>query len=237
MPSAAIFGAGGGIGGALVEALATSGRYDPVYAASRVPLDATSGVIPLACDGTAEDTVAAAIAAMVGEPPELTIVASGALTFADGTGPERSLRAIDPARMAQMFALNTIAPATIAKHVLPRLPRDRRTVFALLSARVGSIGDNRLGGWHSYRASKAALNMLVRNFALEMARTHPHAVIVALHPGTVDTGLSRPFQRNLPEGQVVPAAQCAANLLRVLDGLTARDSGGFFAWDGQPIPW
>jgi Dehydrogenases with different specificities (related to short-chain alcohol dehydrogenases) len=108
-------------------------------------------------------------------------------------------------------------------------------VLAVLSARVGSIGDNRLGGWHSYRASKAALNMLVRTIAVELGRTHPQAVLVVLHPGTVDTPLSRPFQRNLREGQLMTSEQAAAHLLSVIDSLTPADSGGFFAWDGQPI--
>jgi NAD(P)-dependent dehydrogenase (short-subunit alcohol dehydrogenase family) len=139
--------------------------------------------------------------------------------------------------MAALFALNTIGPAVIAKHMLPLLPRGRRSVFAALSARVGSITDNRLGGWHSYRASKAGLNMLVRDFAIEMRRTHPHSVIVALHPGTVDTPLSRAFQRNLPDGQLTTSQDAAMHLLAVLDGLTPAESGGFFAWDGQPIPF
>lgn len=151
--------------------------------------------------------------------------------------PEKTLRAIQPEAMARMFAVNTIGPALIAKHWLPRLPKDRRAVFAVLSARVGSIGDNRLGGWHGYRASKAALNMLIANFAIEMRRTHPLAVIVALHPGTVATGLSRPFQSGVAPGQLFSPETSAAHLLDVIDRLTPEDSGGFFAWDGTRIPW
>ncbi|QYU67902.1 SDR family NAD(P)-dependent oxidoreductase [Leptolyngbya sp. 15MV] len=124
----------------------------------------------------------------------------------------------------------------IAKHVLPLLPRDRRAVFAVLSARVGSIGDNRLGGWHSYRASKAALNMLLRNFAIEMARTHPLAVIAGLHPGTVATGLSEPFQGNVPKGQMLTPDRSAAHLLEVIGGLTPADSGAVFDWRGERLP-
>ncbi|NCQ64500.1 MAG: SDR family oxidoreductase, partial [Alphaproteobacteria bacterium] len=126
-------------------------------------------------------------------------------------------------------------PALIAKHFLPLLPRDRRSVFAALSARVGSISDNGIGGWHSYRASKAALNMLVRNYAIELGRTHKHAVCVALHPGTVDTALSQPFQSNLPEGQLTAPAEAAGNLLRVIDGLTPEDSGHLFDWAGERV--
>ena len=137
--------------------------------------------------------------------------------------------------MARVFHLNTIGPALVAKHFLPVLPRDRRSLFAALSARVGSIGDNRIGGWHSYRASKAALNMLIRNYAIELGRTHSQAVCVALHPGTVDTALSEPFQANLPEGQLTAPGQAARNLLDVLDGLGSEDSGQLFDWAGKRV--
>ena len=141
------------------------------------------------------------------------------------------------AGMAELFAVNTIGPALIAKHALPLLRRTSRAVFAALSARVGSIADNRLGGWHSYRASKAALNMLVKNLALELARTHPQALAVTLHPGTVDTALSAPFQRGVvPEKLFTPALSAGA-LLQVLDGLTPAQSGGLFAWDGAQVPF
>ncbi|GFM29668.1 SDR family NAD(P)-dependent oxidoreductase [Novosphingobium sp. PY1] len=238
MTCACIFGAGGGIGSALVEALAARSDVERVYAASRKSLALGGKNVPLACDVTDEGAIAEAAHRMEREgPPDLVIVASGALDFADGAGPERSYRKLDQARMAQLFALNTIAPAMVARHVLPLLPRDKRSVFAAISARVGSIADNRLGGWHSYRASKAALNMLIRNFAIELGRTHRQSVIVSLHPGTVDTPLSRPYQRNLPDGQVTDAAQAAQSLLTVIDGLGPADSGGFFAWDGQSIPF
>ena len=122
------------------------------------------------------------------------------------------------------------------KHFLPLMPRDRRAVFAALSARVGSIGDNRLGGWHSYRASKAALNMILKNLSIELARTHPQAVVAGLHPGTVDTALSVPFQKGVAADKLFTADYSASRLLAVLDGLTPADSGGVFAWDGARIP-
>jgi len=230
-----VFGAGGGIGGALVRALAAREDIALVHTGSRRVPATGPKVRPFHFDLTDEASIAAAAATMADDPPEIVIVATGALAFADGAGPEKSLGAIDPVRMANLFALNTIGPAMIAKHVVPLLRRDRRAVLAVLSARVGSIGDNWLGGWHSYRASKAALNMLVRTIAVELGRTHPQAVLVALHPGTVDTPLSRPFQRNLRDGQLTTSEQAAAHLLNVIDGLTPADSGGFFAWDGQPI--
>ena len=169
--SAAVFGAGGGIGRALASRIAARGV--PVWTGSRDGQVEGDGFRPFAFDLTDEDSLADAAEAMRCDPPTLVIVASGVLTLADGSGPERSLRRLDGATMAEVFRLNTIGPALIAKHILPLFPRKERSVFAALSARVGSIGDNRLGGWHSYRASKAALNMLVRNFAIEMARTHP----------------------------------------------------------------
>ena len=115
--------------------------------------------------------------------------------------------------------------------------RDHKSAFAAISARVGSIGDNRLGGWASYRASKAALNMLIRTLSIEHARTHPGGVVVALHPGTTDTALSKPFQRNVPEGKLFSPAFTAEKLLHVTDALSSADTGGFFAWDGSPVEY
>ncbi|MBC2669599.1 SDR family NAD(P)-dependent oxidoreductase [Novosphingobium piscinae] len=234
----AVFGAGGGIGAALVAQLISRDDVGEVFALSRtappVPADTRGKRVPLAFDLTDEASIAAA-AARIAAPLDLCIIATGILTLPDGTGPEKGARQIDPAAMARVFALNTIGPALIAKHLLPLLPRDRPSVFAALSARVGSIGDNRMGGWHSYRASKAALNMLVRNFAIELGRTHRLAICVGLHPGTVDTGLSAPFQRGVPAEQLFTPELSAAHLLRVIDGLTPADSGGCFAWDGARI--
>jgi NAD(P)-dependent dehydrogenase (short-subunit alcohol dehydrogenase family) len=150
--------------------------------------------------------------------------------------PERSLRDLDAARLARSFMINAIAPALVAKHVLPRLPRDRRAVFAVLGARVGSIGDNRTGGWHGYRASKAALVMLVKTLSFELRRTHPHAVCVALHPGTVDTAMSKPFQGNVAAEKLFTPGFAAERLVAVADSLTPDDSGGHFAWDGARLP-
>jgi len=233
--TAAIFGASGGIGGAMARALV--GRGATVLAGSRsgnVPK--IEGILPFSFDFADEASIARATQVWQQSPPDLVIVASGVLTLEDGTGPERSLKSLDEKAMAKVLTLNTIGPALIAKHVLPLFPRDRRNVFAALSARVGSIGDNRIGGWHSYRASKAALNMLLRNFAIEMARTHRQTIVAGLHPGTVNTNLSEPFQKNLPEGQLVRADEAAANLLSVLDALTPDDSGGVFDWKGEKVP-
>lgn len=234
--TAAVFGASGGIGRALCDALAARGAT-VVYAGSHRGEAPEGGAIrPFEFDLLNETSIKAAADAMRADPPEWVIVASGVLTLSDGTGPERTYKRIDPAAMAQVFALNTIGPTLIAKHILPLMPRGRRFVFAALSARVGSISDNRLGGWHSYRASKAALNMLIRNFALEMARTHPDGVVAGLHPGTVDSALSQPFQSGLADGQLTEPLQAAANLLGVLSGLGPEHSGRVFDFRGEEVP-
>lgn len=236
--AAAVFGASGGIGMAMVSALAQSGRFAQVHAGSRhaVTPDHPS-VVPFSFDLMEEESVEAAAQSMP-IAPELVIVATGMLHDAKREiMPEKTLRAMDGAAMAHVMAVNAIGPAMIAKHMLPRMPKDRRAVFAVLSARVGSIGDNRLGGWHAYRASKAALNMLMVNFAIEMRRTHPKAIIAALHPGTVDSDLSAPFQGAVPPQKLFSPEDCADHLLNVTDRLTPADSGGFFAWDGHRLPW
>ncbi|RNJ63107.1 MAG: SDR family NAD(P)-dependent oxidoreductase [Porphyrobacter sp. IPPAS B-1204] len=234
--SAAVFGASGGIGAALCSALVAGGTKVVHAGSRRGEAPQRSGIQPFAFDLTDESSIAAAAEAMRNDPPEWVIVATGVLTLPDGTGPERTYRRLDPAAMAQMLALNTIGPAMIAKHMLGIMPRGRAFTFAALSARVGSISDNRLGGWHSYRASKAALNMLLKNFALEMARSHPDSVVVGLHPGTVDSALSQPFQSGLPDGQLTAPHDAAENLLAVLSGLTPEQSGRVFDFRGAEVP-
>jgi NAD(P)-dependent dehydrogenase (short-subunit alcohol dehydrogenase family) len=234
--SAIVFGASGAIGRALTARLVANGEHAKVYAGVRnTSAELPRGAVPLHFALDDEEAIAAALGA-VAEPLDMVIVATGLLHDpARGIAPEKSWRALDPAAMAAVYAANAIGPALIAKHALPRLPRDRRAVFAVLSAKVGSIGDNRLGGWHAYRASKAALNMLTRNFAIECARSHPHAVVAALHPGTVDSGLSAPFQRRVAPDQLFSPDQSAGYLLDVIAALTPADSGGLFAWDGQRL--
>ncbi len=227
-----MFGASGGVGGALAARLADQG-YE-VAALTRKPLPDWPG--PQArFDLEDEASLAAAAAALKdGAPIRRVIVATG-LLHAEGVAPERSNAALGAAQLLRLYAINAVGPALIAKHFLPLLPRTEPSVFAALSARVGSIGDNRLGGWHSYRASKAALNMLIRTMAIELKRTRPQAILVGLHPGTVDTDLSKPFQRGVPEGRLFTPDESAERLLAVMDGLGAEDSGGVFAWDGARL--
>jgi NAD(P)-dependent dehydrogenase (short-subunit alcohol dehydrogenase family) len=230
---AVVFGASGGLGGALLTQL----RAGPgVAAAVGVARSAAAGVEIAGVDVADETSVADAARGLATDarPLRLVVVASGFLHDADG-GPEKSLRDLDPARLARAFAVNAIGPALILKHVAPLLPRDGRSVFAALSARVGSIGDNRLGGWHGYRASKAALNQLLRTASVELRRTRPGLVVAGLHPGTVATPLSEPFAKTGLD--VVSPDDAAARLLSVIERLEPADSGCFFDYRGEAIPW
>ncbi|MBD3754638.1 MAG: SDR family NAD(P)-dependent oxidoreductase [Gammaproteobacteria bacterium] len=233
---AVLFGSSGGIGSALLEKLAEDQRCSKVYAGSRTGKAARGArVVPFRFDLQDEGSIVEA-AAMLDEngPGDLVIVSTG-LLHDEAVSPEKSLRQIDQDVLRRVFDINTIGPALIAKHFLPRLSRPGKSVFAVLSARVGSVSDNRLGGWHAYRSSKAALHMPVRNFAIELGRTHPNAVCVGLHPGTVDTPLSKPFQRSLGPDRLFAPSDTADRLIAVLDGLNPGQSGRIFAWDGEEI--
>lgn len=223
--NAIIVGASGGIGAALSARLEADGtRVARLSRRSDPPLDLAD-----------EQGIAAAAAVLARRAPfDLVIVAAG-LLHDSRFGPERRAADLNAAQLSAYFQVNAIGPALVARHFLPLMPRDARSAFAALSARVGSIGDNRLGGWYGYRASKAALNQLIATLSIEVRRTHPAMVVAALHPGTVDTPLSRPFQRNLAPGQLLTATDSASGLLRVLQGLGPDDSGGHFDWRGQRI--
>ena len=218
-----VIGATGGIGRAIADAL--EARGDSVVRLSRrsdPPLDLTD-----------EGSIAAAASALsIGCPADLLLVATGML-HTPVAGPEKSWRQLDAATLARSFAVNTIGPALVARHFLPLLAP--AATLAFLSARVGSISDNRLGGWYGYRASKAALNQFVRTLAIELVRTRPATICVALHPGTVDTALSGPFQRNVAPGKLFSPAQSAGYLLDVLVALTPADSGALIDWAGERI--
>lgn len=237
---AVVVGAKGGIGSALVNALIADFRYAHVVALSRTPPDGWRDDARrswLAADLDDESSLAAAASRVsrLGAPVRV-VVATGAL-HAPGLTPEKSMRDLSAEGLTRFFQANAIGPALLIRHFLPLLPRDRPAVFAALSARVGSIADNRLGGWYGYRASKAALNMLIRTAAVEHLRTHPLGICVAIHPGTVATLLSAPFLGHTPPGQIFTPPVAASHVLRVLDGLAPEASGGFYAWDGARIPW
>ncbi len=218
---ALVIGASGGIGAALAAALV--GRDVDVVRLSR----RDDGL-----DITDEAGVARILGTLEG-PFDLVLIATGALTPA-GRAPEKTLRAVTAEALMASFAVNAVGPMLVLKHALPLVPREGRAVVAVLSARVGSIGDNRVGGWHSYRAAKAALNQLIHGASIELSRTHKDAIAVCLHPGTVATPFTADYAGR--HGTVTPEA-AAANLLAVIDGLGPADSGGFFDYSGAAVPW
>ena len=231
---ALVMGAGGGLGAALVQALSAPGLHgmDSVLALGR----ATQPAIDYSDEASIRNAAAwvAAQCAAQGAELRLLLVASGFLHGAEGQ-PERSWSHLDPDYLSRVFLVNTIGPALVMKHFLPLLPRQGRCVAGFVSAKVGSIGDNALGGWYGYRASKAALNQLVKTAAIELKRRNPQALCVAIHPGTIDTALSQPFAKT--GLSVRPPAEAAADLLGILPGLTTAHSGALVDYKGQTLPW
>lgn len=233
---AVVVGASGGIGQPIAERLSHDPAFSRVIALSRQrPVGWRHDW--LAVDTADEPTLIAAAQRIATLGPVTRIVIATGVLHGPGIMPEKSMRALSLESLTASFVSNAAGPMLAAKHLLPLTPRDRPSLFAALSARVGSIGDNHLGGWYGYRASKAALNMLIRTLAIEHRRTRPLGVCVALHPGTVDTPLSEPFQSGVPEAKLFTPDFAAASLLAVMDGLGPEANGGFFAWNGAPIPW
>ncbi|WP_089276537.1 SDR family NAD(P)-dependent oxidoreductase [Antarctobacter heliothermus] len=221
MKTALIIGDSGGIGGAMAAQLRATGHAVTGLSRSRDGLDVTD-----------EDSVRGALGGLDG-PFDLIFVATGALQI-EGAEPEKTLKTLDVGALKDQYLLNAIGPVMVLKHAQPLLPRDRPAVFAVLSARVGSIGDNRLGGWYSYRAAKAGVNQLVHSAAIEMARTHRQLACVCLHPGTVETAFTAKYASRYP---TVTAEHAAERLVAVISGLTAKDTGKFLDYAGQEIPW
>lgn len=215
-----ILGASGGIGSALTATLRA--RDEDVTCLSR----SVEGF-----DITDAQNVARHLEGL--GPFDQVIVATGALEI-NGMEPEKSIKTLTAQAMADQFALNTIGPALVLRHAQTLLPRDRRCVMAVLSARVGSIGDNRVGGWISYRAAKAAVNQVIHTASIELSRTHRHSICVALHPGTVATPFTAKYLGRHPS---VAPEEAAGHLLSVMDGLTPDQTGGFFDWAGKEVPW
>lgn len=235
---AVVFGASGGIGGAIWRSLQNDPQCSVVYAGAREPIASSdTKSIPFVFNLEDEASIAAAAAgiAAAGEV-DLVVIATG-LLHSHAVLPEKTWRSLSANAMLRLFAVNTVGPALVCKHMLPLLRRGGRSVLAVLSARVSSISDNQLGGWHSYRASKAALNMLVRTFAIELARTHPQSACVCLHPGTVETPLSLPYLSRSSATQPVTPDVAAVRMLTVLENVTPDDSGRLIGWDGIQIPF
>ena len=245
--NALVVGASQGIGLGFVQQLLKDDRFEAVYGTYRRPelaqeLLALAEQCPqLSClpvDVTEEETIAAAIAQIQARTPQLhrAVYCVGLLHDGDFQ-PEKSLRQITGENLVRSFQTNAVGAALLAKHLLPLLKHDQPSLLAAISAKVGSIGDNRLGGWYGYRASKAALNMLIKTASLEYARRSPNTTIALLHPGTTDTRLSEPFQRGVPPEKLFSVERTVAQLMAVMDGLTPADSGDFFSWDGTRLPW
>lgn len=234
----AIVGASGGIGGAFVKRLADAERVAAVHAFSRSETDPPNDKVSWhALDLEEESSIERAAESIGDEKLDLVLVLTGLLHAGDDIRPERRLSELELANLDKLFRVNAVGPALVAKHFLGKLRRREKTVFAALSARVGSISDNRLGGWASYRTSKAALNQLMRGIAIEQSRRHPNSIVVTLHPGTVDTALSKPFTANTPDDKLFSPETAADHLLRVIDELKPGDAGGLFAWDGTRIEY
>jgi NAD(P)-dependent dehydrogenase (short-subunit alcohol dehydrogenase family) len=223
---ALVIGASGAIGAALVRQLRSDVRCAQVIELGRSTQPAL--------DFDNEESIAAAADRLYIPGPLHCIINAAGILHGEHGMPERRLNELNYARMQSVFRINTLGPALVIAHFSPLLARRERSIFATLSAKVGSIGDNRLGGWYGYRASKAALNMVLKSAAIELKRSHPGAVLAALHPGTVSSALSRPFR-----GEEIgrEPAQAAAEMLAVLDGLQAEDSGAFVAYSGERLPW
>lgn len=245
--NALIVGASQGIGLGFVQRLLGDGRFRRVYGTYRRPETATGlltlaqhqpALAPLVMDVTEEESIARAVASLQAETPQIHLVVYCVGLLHDGDfQPEKSVRQLSSEGLLRSFQVNAMGAALLTKHLMPLLKHGDPSLFGAISAKVGSIGDNRLGGWYGYRASKAALNMLIKTASLEYARRSPNTILVLLHPGTTDTRLSQPFQRGVPPEKLFPVSRTVAQLMAVMDGLTLADSGEFFSWDGSRLPW
>lgn len=231
-----IIGGSGALGQAFTHLLAGQHQQATVHSFSRQSVTpSASNIICHTIDYQSEDSIKqAAFMASNSGPLDLVIVATG-LLHQGALLPEKSLGQLSADKFRHVFEVNTILPALVMKHFLLHMNRDSRSVFAALSARIGSISDNRAGGWYAYRSSKAALNMILKNAAIEIARRNKQLIVVGLHPGTVDSPLSKPFQNNVPPEKLFTADVSATHLLNVLASLTPDQSGTCLAWDGTEI--
>lgn len=248
LANALIVGASQGIGLGFVKQLLADPAIAHVFATYR-NLDSASELLTLAqqhrdrltclpLDITEETQIEAAIAKIRTQTDKLHLVINCVGLLHEGDlQPEKSLRQLNAEQLTRYFQVNSIGAVLLAKHLLPLINHSDRNLFATISAKVGSIGDNHLGGWYGYRASKAALNMFMRTVAIEYSRKSPKTIVVTLHPGTTDTRLSKPFQRNVPPEKLFPVERTVSQLLSVLASLSNDDSGEFFSWDGSRLPW
>ncbi len=231
----AIIGASGGIGSAMVERFVQSDQVHKIYAYSRkAMIFESSKVINHFIDLRDEKTIAEAASKIEVDTLDIIIIATG-LLHDNELQPEKSLNDLGMDKFMNVYAVNVFGPALVMKYFSKFLPRDRKSVLAALSARVASISDNRIGGWYAYRSSKTALNMIIKNTAIELGRRFKRACIIGLHPGTVDTQLSEPFQSHVKPGKLFTSQQSADYLIDVINQVSVDDTGRVFAWDGQVI--
>ncbi len=246
--NALIVGANRGIGLGFVRKLRQEPKFTQIYATYRCRESATellakAGEAPericcLEVDVTDEGQIAQTAAYIGQKVGKLHLVVNCAGVLHEGSlQPEKSLKHINPELLLRYFQVNSISSVLLAKHLLPLFRHGEKSILAAISAKLGSIGDNQLGGWYGYRASKAALNMLMRNVAIEYHRTSPWTIVVMLHPGTTDTRLSQPFQKNVPAEKLFSVEHTVTQLLEVIENLEQGDSGEFFSWDGSHLPW
>ena len=234
---AVVIGASGGIGSAFVDALCADKGFTHIFALSRSGHEFNdTRVQSLFIDLDDETSIAnAALVCAQAGPCHVMINAVGVLHGPGGIKPEKALKELDSVKMAKLFALNTIGPALVLKYFSPIMARDERAILATLSARVGSISDNHLGGWYTYRATKAALNQIIKTTAIELQTRRKHLICVGLHPGTVRSAMSEPFLASYKANEIFSADFAAKSMLNVLSGLEPKDSGRIFAWDGVEI--
>jgi NAD(P)-dependent dehydrogenase (short-subunit alcohol dehydrogenase family) len=241
MKNILIIGATGGIGAEFVRQFLAKEGVDRVFATYRaedVDRSPDDRITWLPLDITEESQITAAVATIKETIDTLDCAINCVGILHDGNlQPEKSLRQIDGDRLLEYFRINSIGAILLAKHLQPLFKHQQRSILAAISAKVGSIGDNELGGWYGYRASKAALNMLWRTAAIEYKRTCPQTIVATFHPGTTDTDLSQPFQKNVPPDKLFTPTKTVTQLLGVMESLTPADSGHFFNWNGDRLPW
>lgn len=231
----AVIGASGAIGNAFVEYYSNDESVKTVYACSRNKQSYDNNRIKsLELDIENQESIKDAAEKITGNFLDHIIIATGVL-HSKNFGPEKSIKEIKQDNMAKVISINAIGPSIVGRYFIPLLRKDAKSVIAFLSARVGSISDNKLGGWYSYRASKSALNQVVKNFSIELKRTNPKAIVLALQPGTVDSNLSEPFKKNVAPDKLFTPEQSRELLTNVIENATTNDSGNLLAYDGETI--